>query len=80
MISEFGEDRNSYCSFEPKDTALLQSENGSLQQRVNMLTLEVRGQTHIHTSSSFWTCYFVTWLFCFVNLNYTTQNGKIREL
>ncbi|XP_051522759.1 TANK-binding kinase 1-binding protein 1-like isoform X2 [Myxocyprinus asiaticus] len=40
MISEFGEDRNSYCSFEPKDTALLQSENGSLQQRVSMLTLE----------------------------------------
>ncbi|KAK7134811.1 hypothetical protein R3I93_018049 [Phoxinus phoxinus] len=42
MISEFGEDRNSYCSFEPKDTALLQSENGSLQQRVNMLTLELQ--------------------------------------
>ncbi|XP_059388373.1 TANK-binding kinase 1-binding protein 1 [Carassius carassius] len=42
MISEFGDDRNSYCSFEPKDTALLQSENGSLQQRVNMLTLELQ--------------------------------------
>ncbi|XP_051959083.1 TANK-binding kinase 1-binding protein 1-like [Xyrauchen texanus] len=42
MISEFGEDRNSYCSFEPKDTALLQSENGSLQQRVNMLNLELQ--------------------------------------
>ncbi|XP_077056839.1 TANK-binding kinase 1-binding protein 1 [Siphateles boraxobius] len=42
MISEFGEDRNSYCSFEPKDTALLQSENGSLQQRVNMLTVELQ--------------------------------------
>ncbi|KAG9346241.1 hypothetical protein JZ751_008066 [Albula glossodonta] len=40
MISEFGEDRNSYCSFEPKETALLQSENGSLQQRVNTLTHE----------------------------------------
>lgn len=42
MISEFGDDRNSYCSFETKDTALLQSENGSLQQRVNMLTLELQ--------------------------------------
>ncbi|XP_016412660.1 TANK-binding kinase 1-binding protein 1-like [Sinocyclocheilus rhinocerous] len=42
MISEFGDDRNSYCSFEPKDTVLLQSENGSLQQRVNMLTLELQ--------------------------------------
>ncbi|XP_016106426.1 TANK-binding kinase 1-binding protein 1-like [Sinocyclocheilus grahami] len=42
MISEFGDDRNSYCSFEPKDTALLQSENGSLQQRVNILTLELQ--------------------------------------
>ncbi|KAI1887137.1 hypothetical protein AGOR_G00203030 [Albula goreensis] len=42
MISEFGEDRNSYCSFEPKETALLQSENGSLQQRVNTLTHELQ--------------------------------------
>ncbi|XP_030631746.1 TANK-binding kinase 1-binding protein 1 [Chanos chanos] len=42
MISEFGEDRNSYCSFEPKDTALLQSENGNLQQRVNILTHELQ--------------------------------------
>ncbi|XP_031416978.1 TANK-binding kinase 1-binding protein 1 isoform X2 [Clupea harengus] len=42
MISEFGEDRNSYCSFEPKETALLQSENGNLQQRVNMLTHELQ--------------------------------------
>uniref|UniRef100_A0A8C1KFQ5 TBK1 binding protein 1 n=1 Tax=Cyprinus carpio TaxID=7962 RepID=A0A8C1KFQ5_CYPCA len=42
MIGEFGDDRNSYCSFEPKDTVLLQSENGSLQQRVNMLTLELQ--------------------------------------
>lgn len=49
MISEFGDDRNSYCSFEPKDTALLQSENGSLQQRLNILTLEVRGHTPKYT-------------------------------
>ncbi|XP_052467545.1 TANK-binding kinase 1-binding protein 1-like isoform X1 [Carassius gibelio] len=42
MISEFGDEINSYCSFEPKDTVLLQSENGSLQQRVNMLTLELQ--------------------------------------
>ena len=42
MISEFGEDRNSYCSFESKENALLQSENGNLQQRVNALTHEVR--------------------------------------
>ncbi|KAA0725109.1 TANK-binding kinase 1-binding protein 1 [Triplophysa tibetana] len=42
MISEFGDDRNSYCSFETKDTALLHSENGSLQQRVNMLSLELQ--------------------------------------
>ncbi|KAJ8284578.1 hypothetical protein COCON_G00034280, partial [Conger conger] len=42
MISEFGEDRNSYCSFEPKETALLQSENDSLQQRVNTLTHELQ--------------------------------------
>lgn len=42
MINDFGEDRNSYCSFEPKDTALLQSENGNLQQRINILTHEVR--------------------------------------
>lgn len=41
MISEFGEDTNSYCSFESKDTALLQSENGNLHQRVNVLTHEV---------------------------------------
>uniref|UniRef100_A0A672H4T8 TBK1 binding protein 1 n=1 Tax=Salarias fasciatus TaxID=181472 RepID=A0A672H4T8_SALFA len=42
MISEFGEDTNSYCSFESKDTALLQSENGTLQQRVNVLTHELQ--------------------------------------
>lgn len=42
MISEFGEDTNSYCSFESKETALLHSENGNLQQRVNILTHEVR--------------------------------------
>ncbi|XP_028331506.1 TANK-binding kinase 1-binding protein 1 [Gouania willdenowi] len=42
MISEFGEDTNSYCSFESKDTALLQSENGNLQQRVNVLTHELQ--------------------------------------
>ncbi|XP_066522779.1 TANK-binding kinase 1-binding protein 1 [Hoplias malabaricus] len=42
MISDFGEDRNSYCSFEPKDTALLQSENGNLQQRINILTHELQ--------------------------------------
>lgn len=42
MISEFGEDTNSYCSFESKETALLHSENGNLQQRVNVLTHEVR--------------------------------------
>ncbi|KAG7227743.1 hypothetical protein INR49_029508 [Caranx melampygus] len=40
MISEFGEDTNSYCSFESKETALLHSENGNLQQRVNVLTHE----------------------------------------
>lgn len=45
MISEFGENTNSYCSFESKETALLQSENGNLQQRVNVLTHEVRGET-----------------------------------
>lgn len=44
MISEFGENTNSYCSFESKETALLHSENGNLQQRVNALTHEVRGQ------------------------------------
>lgn len=44
MISEFGEDTNSYCSFESKETALLQSENGNLQQRVNVLTHEVRAK------------------------------------
>lgn len=44
MISEFGEDTNSYCSFESKETALLQTENGNLQQRVNVLTHEVRGK------------------------------------
>ncbi|CAG5903604.1 unnamed protein product [Menidia menidia] len=42
MISEFGEDTNSYCSFESKETALLQSENGNLQQRVNCLTHELQ--------------------------------------
>uniref|UniRef100_A0A4W5Q1K7 TBK1 binding protein 1 n=1 Tax=Hucho hucho TaxID=62062 RepID=A0A4W5Q1K7_9TELE len=42
MISEFGEDRNSYCSFESKENALLQSENGNLQQRVNALTHEAQ--------------------------------------
>lgn len=41
MISEFVEDRNSYCSFEAKETALLQSENGNLQQRVGALAHEV---------------------------------------
>uniref|UniRef100_A0A8C6U192 TBK1 binding protein 1 n=1 Tax=Neogobius melanostomus TaxID=47308 RepID=A0A8C6U192_9GOBI len=41
MISEFGED-NSYCSFESKETALLQSENGSLVERVNVLTHELQ--------------------------------------
>lgn len=44
MISEFGENTNSYCSFESKETALLHSENGNLQQRVNVLTHEVRGE------------------------------------
>lgn len=43
MINGFGEDTNSYCSFESKETALLQSENGNLQQRVSVLTHEVRG-------------------------------------
>lgn len=43
MISEFGENANSYCSFERKETALLHSENDNLQQRVNALTHEVRG-------------------------------------
>lgn len=43
MISEFGENANSYCSFESKETALLHSENDNLQQRVNALTHEVRG-------------------------------------
>lgn len=42
MISEFGDNTNSYCSFESKETALLHSENGNLQQRVNVLTHEVR--------------------------------------
>nr|XP_046224814.1 TANK-binding kinase 1-binding protein 1 [Oncorhynchus gorbuscha] len=42
MISEFGENRNSYCSFESKENALLQSENGNLQQRVNALTHEAQ--------------------------------------
>uniref|UniRef100_A0A3Q0S1F6 TBK1 binding protein 1 n=1 Tax=Amphilophus citrinellus TaxID=61819 RepID=A0A3Q0S1F6_AMPCI len=42
MINEFGEDTNSYCSFESKETALLHSENGSLQQRVNALTHELQ--------------------------------------
>ncbi|XP_076855319.1 TANK-binding kinase 1-binding protein 1 [Brachyhypopomus gauderio] len=42
MIGDFGDDRNSYCSFEPKDTALLQSENGNLQQRINILTHELQ--------------------------------------
>uniref|UniRef100_A0A1A8CKC8 TBK1 binding protein 1 n=1 Tax=Nothobranchius kadleci TaxID=1051664 RepID=A0A1A8CKC8_NOTKA len=42
MINEFGEDTNSYCSFESKDTALLQSENGNLHQRVNVLTHELQ--------------------------------------
>ncbi|XP_066554941.1 TANK-binding kinase 1-binding protein 1 isoform X2 [Amia ocellicauda] len=42
MIGDFGEDRNSYCSFESKETALLQSENGSLQQQVNQLTRELQ--------------------------------------
>ncbi|KAG7325106.1 hypothetical protein KOW79_011422 [Hemibagrus wyckioides] len=41
-INDFGEDRNSYCSFEPKDTALLQSENDNLQQRINILTHELQ--------------------------------------
>ncbi|KAJ7987582.1 hypothetical protein DPEC_G00327970 [Dallia pectoralis] len=42
MISEFGDDRNSYCSFESKETALLQSENSSLQLRVNALAHELQ--------------------------------------
>ncbi|MEQ2311839.1 hypothetical protein AMECASPLE_024651 [Ameca splendens] len=42
MINEFGEDTNSYCSFESKDTVLLQSENGNLHQRVNVLTHELQ--------------------------------------
>ncbi|KAM6951899.1 TANK-binding kinase 1-binding protein 1 [Aplochiton taeniatus] len=42
MISEFGEDRNSYCSFETKESALLHSENGNLQQRINALTHELQ--------------------------------------
>ncbi|XP_061564660.1 TANK-binding kinase 1-binding protein 1 [Cololabis saira] len=42
MISEFGEDTNSYCSFESKETALLQSENGNLQQQVSVLTHELQ--------------------------------------
>uniref|UniRef100_A0A8C9TAC4 TBK1 binding protein 1 n=1 Tax=Scleropages formosus TaxID=113540 RepID=A0A8C9TAC4_SCLFO len=42
MIGEFGEDRNSYCSFEPKETVLLQSENENLQQKVNTLTQELQ--------------------------------------
>uniref|UniRef100_A0A8D0CU69 TBK1 binding protein 1 n=1 Tax=Sander lucioperca TaxID=283035 RepID=A0A8D0CU69_SANLU len=42
MINEFGEDTNSYCSFESKETALLHSENGNLQQRVNVLTHELQ--------------------------------------
>uniref|UniRef100_W5N737 TBK1 binding protein 1 n=1 Tax=Lepisosteus oculatus TaxID=7918 RepID=W5N737_LEPOC len=41
-ISDFGEERNSYCSFESKETALLQSENGSLQRQVNQLTHELQ--------------------------------------
>uniref|UniRef100_A0A3B3ZJP8 UBZ1-type domain-containing protein n=1 Tax=Periophthalmus magnuspinnatus TaxID=409849 RepID=A0A3B3ZJP8_9GOBI len=41
MISEFGED-NSYCSFESKEAALLQSENGNLLERVNVLTHELQ--------------------------------------
>ncbi|KAG7507799.1 TANK-binding kinase 1-binding protein 1 [Solea senegalensis] len=42
MINEFGDDTNSYCSFESKETALLHSENGNLQQRVNVLTHELQ--------------------------------------
>ncbi|XP_051928122.1 TANK-binding kinase 1-binding protein 1 [Hippocampus zosterae] len=42
MISEFGEDANSYCSFESKETALLHSENDNLQQRVTILTHELQ--------------------------------------
>ncbi|XP_028989334.1 TANK-binding kinase 1-binding protein 1 [Betta splendens] len=42
MISEFGEDSNSYCSFESKETVLLQTENGNLQQRVTVLTHELQ--------------------------------------
>ncbi|MFT7796352.1 TANK-binding kinase 1-binding protein 1 [Arapaima gigas] len=42
MIGEFGEDRNSYCSFEPKEAVLLQSENENLQQKVNTLTQELQ--------------------------------------
>jgi len=49
MISEFGEDTNSYCSFESKETVLLQSENGNLQQRVNVLTHEVRAEMKTKT-------------------------------
>lgn len=58
MINDFGEDRNSYCSFEPKDTALLQSENGNLQQRINILTHEVRRDVHDAAQHSF-VCLFI---------------------
>lgn len=66
MINDFGEDRNSYCSFEPKDTALLQSENGNLQQRINILTHEVRRDARDATQHSF-VCLFIrllseTWI------------------
>lgn len=44
MISEFGDDTNSYCSFESKETVLLHSENDNLQQRVNVLTHEVKAE------------------------------------
>ncbi|MGH0168186.1 UNVERIFIED_CONTAM: hypothetical protein FKN15_006286 [Acipenser sinensis] len=39
MISDFSDDRNSYCSFETKDTSLL---NNSLQQQLNQLQHELQ--------------------------------------
>lgn len=60
-INDFGEDRNSYCSFEPKDTALLQSENDNLQQRINILTHEVRGDVY-DAAQHFLVCLFIHFL------------------
>ncbi|XP_041122899.1 LOW QUALITY PROTEIN: TANK-binding kinase 1-binding protein 1-like [Polyodon spathula] len=39
MISDFSDDRNSYCSFETKETSLL---NNSLQQQLNQLQHELQ--------------------------------------